>query len=204
MISCSCCNRAQTSEKVKAVCVLCFPCPSPPHTLHPHLYMHLSISSSRQILPREQIILHAHKREREKERGGGRGRERWWARGWWCDYVSANPLWRWGSVRLNEWEKCFQGGVVTCHLGINFGPSFSRYYLGHRSKHPPSISFLSTPWHLLTCRFSPAYYISDMTYLFYMNLRSSRSMVSIVTQSHQHPTRQGQAPCSLAHKETTH
>lgn len=49
---------------------------SPPH---PDLYTHPFLSSSRQILPRDQIILHAHEREKEKRdrerRGEGGGLE---------------------------------------------------------------------------------------------------------------------------------
>lgn len=55
----------------------CLCCVAPVPCLHtrssPHLHTHLFLSSSRQILPRDQIILHAHKREREKERGTERG-----------------------------------------------------------------------------------------------------------------------------------
>lgn len=67
---------SQTSKKVvELLCgdVVCCAAPVP------HLYTHLFLSSSRQILPRDQIILHAHKRDRgkkevergdEKRRGG--------------------------------------------------------------------------------------------------------------------------------------
>lgn len=55
--------------------VLCCPRPTAPHTHCPPnpTATHIFLSSSRQILPRDQIILHAHKREREKERGVDKG-----------------------------------------------------------------------------------------------------------------------------------
>lgn len=53
------------------LCCVAFPSP-PLLPLLPSTSPHISfpLSSSRQILPGDQIILHAHKRDREKERGG--------------------------------------------------------------------------------------------------------------------------------------
>ena len=134
--------------------------------------LHTSLSSSRQILPRDRIILHTHKRDREKERGRVKGRV---GGGLGCSLM----MWLCKCQPSMEMRKCatewarksYSGGVGHTIWVLILAPYFSRYYLGHHTdRHPQSISFFGTPWNLLPCKFSPTYYISDMTYLSCINL----------------------------------